>query len=296
MALRRLTVAAAILALSACSPPTGEAVTVSPTAANPEATVAAPTMETPAESPAIQLDPNDTPAPPPPSDAADSTQVVPLKYMMGDVTPATDPLFVALPGGLASKAGMYGHKDAVAALSKMAAAAARDGIELKAVSAFRSFKDQKRIWENKWTGATLVEHGKLPATVPDPKLRALKILEFSSMPGTSRHHWGTDFDLNDLSNSYFDSGKGKAIHDWLSAHGAAYGFCQVYSPKGADRPNGYNEERWHWSYVPVASVYLKQYPTVMGYEHLTGFLGSETAREIDVIPNYVQGINPDCKR
>ncbi|MGH6754580.1 MAG: D-alanyl-D-alanine carboxypeptidase family protein, partial [Bradyrhizobium sp.] len=148
----------------------------------------------------------------------------------------------------------------------------------------------------KWTGKTLVEGGKLPNTVPDPKKRALKILEFSSMPGTSRHHWGTDFDLNDLTNTYFASGKGKTIHDWLTAHGPEYGFCQVYSPKGAGRPNGYNEERWHWSYIPVASAYLAQYPAVMGYDHLTGFEGAAAAKDIDVITNYVQGINPACKR
>ena len=32
------------------------------------------------------------------------------------------------------------------------------------------------------------------------------------MPSTSRHHWGTDLDLNNLNNSYFTSGKGKKIY------------------------------------------------------------------------------------
>ncbi|MEP7210651.1 MAG: M15 family metallopeptidase, partial [Alphaproteobacteria bacterium] len=161
---------------------------------------------------------------------------------------------------------------------------------------FRSFNDQKRIWNDKWTGKTSVEGGKLPRTVPDPKTRAEKILEFSAMPGTSRHHWGTDFDLNDLSNGYFALGKGRVIHDWLTAYAAEYGFCQVYSPKGPDRQRGYNREDWHWSYLPVASRYLAAYPNVVGYERLTGFEGASTAKAIEVIPNYVQGINPDCQR
>ncbi|NJK84501.1 MAG: M15 family metallopeptidase [Saprospiraceae bacterium] len=47
------------------------------------------------------------------------------------------------------------------------------------------------------------------ATTPNPQERALKILKYSSMPGTSRHHWGTDIDLNSFSNSYFEQGEGK---------------------------------------------------------------------------------------
>ena len=116
------------------------------------------------------------------------------------------------------------------------------------------------------------------------------------MPGTSRHHWGTDFDLNDLTNTYFDAGKGKAVHDWLKAHGADYGFCQVYSHKGGagERTSGYEEEKWHWSYLPVASWYLKQYPVDVGYDHITGFQGAEAAKGIDVIKTYVEAINPEC--
>ena len=60
------------------------------------------------------------------------------------------------------------------------------------------------------------------------------------------------------------------------------------------RATGYEEEKWHWSYAPLSSWYLRQYPIDVGYERLTGFLGSETAQQIDVIANYVQGINPEC--
>jgi LAS superfamily LD-carboxypeptidase LdcB len=219
-----------------------------------------------------------------------------LKQLIGDVTPASDPDFAPIPTGLGPKGGMYANKQALAAFTKMHDTAKKDHVDLVIVSAFRSFNDQKRIWNDKWTGKTPVEGGKLPRTVPDPRARAEKILEFSSMPGTSRHHWGTDFDLNDLSNGYFALGKGRVIHDWLTAHAAEYGICQVYSPKGPDRPRGYNREDWHWSYLPVATRYLAAYPNVVGYERLTGFEGASTAKAIEVIPNYVQGINPDCQK
>ncbi len=226
---------------------------------------------------------------------APSENHVALKYLIGDVDPANDPMFARIPEKYIGGTRVWGHKDAVEAFVRMAEGAAVNGYHLKIVSAFRSFSDQKQIWEDKWTGKTLVEKGKLPQTKPDPKARALKILEFSSMPGTSRHHWGTDFDLNNLTNAYFNTRDGKRVYDWLTQHAADYGFCQVYTAKGADRPAGYEEEKWHWSYMPVASWYLKQYPVDVGYERLTGFLGSDAAQGIDVIKNYVQGINPECR-
>ena len=230
--------------------------------------------------------------------AAPATSHVALKYLIGDIDPANDPMFARIPDKYIGGSRVWGHKDAVAAFIRMAEDAAANGYKLKIVSAFRSFSDQKKIWEDKWTGKTLVGGKKLNVSVPDPKARALKILEFSSMPGTSRHHWGTDFDINALDNKYFTTRDGKRIYDWLVGHAATYGFCQVYTPKGGEngRTTGYEEEKWHWSYRPVADWYLKQYPIDVGYERLEGFEGADTASDIDVIGNYVQGINPECKQ
>lgn len=289
-----LRVTVPLLLLAACSKDDSAAaehlaMSEQPPAAAVDAGPPATTVDNP-----LPADPQaeETPAPP----AAATAEPVALKYLIGDVDPASDPAFARIPQKYLGGSRVYGHKAAVEALVKMADAAAADGVTLKAVSAFRSFPDQKRIWEDKWTGRTLVEGGKLPTTVPDPQARAKKILEFSSMPGTSRHHWGTDFDFNNLTNGYFASGKGKKEYDWLVAHAGEYGFCQPYSKKGAERPTGYEEEKWHWSYLPVATRYLAQYPGVVGYEHLEGFAGDDAAKQIGVIAGYVQGINPACKR
>lgn len=243
---------------------------------------------TPAEGTAAE-----TGAPPPPT-----TSHVALKYLIGDIDPANDPMFARIPDKYIGGSRVWGHKDAVAAFVRMAEDAAANGYKLKILSSFRSFSDQKRIWEDKWNGKTLVGGKKLNVSLPDPKARALKILEFSSMPGTSRHHWGTDFDINALDNRYFTTREGKRIYDWLVGHAANYGFCQVYTKKGDEtgRTTGYEEEKWHWSYRPVADWYLKQYPVDVGYERLTGFEGAATAKDIDVIANYVQGIDPECKQ
>jgi hypothetical protein len=45
--------------------------------------------------------------------------------------------------------GLWGHKDAVDAFVRMAEDAEQNGYKLKIVSAFRSFSDQKQIWEDK---------------------------------------------------------------------------------------------------------------------------------------------------
>jgi len=287
------------VAMSACSGNPGpedaavQAV-ITPTSAG-IATETADLTEQPPEE-AMTTDPAPTPAgAEPAAEPAPATSHVELKYLIGDIDPATESRFARIPQKYLGGSRVWGHKDAVDAFVRMAEAAAQNGYQLKAVSAFRSFSDQKKIWEDKWTGKTLVGGKKLNTSLPDPKARALKILEFSSMPGTSRHHWGTDFDINALDNTYFTTRDGKRLYDWLVNNAHAYGFCQVYSAKGeGGRTTGYEEEKWHWSYRPVADWYLKQYPVDVGYERLTGFLGAEAAKDIDVITNYVQGINPEC--
>lgn len=184
--------------------------------------------------------------------------------------------------------------DAYEAFKRMRSAASMDGIQLVIVSGARNFARQKGIWEAKWNGERLVEGKNLAKEVHDPVERARLILLYSSMPSTSRHHWGTDIDINDLNDSYFLSGKGKKEYEWLQAHAPEYGFCQVYSPKGDVRPYGYEEEKWHWSYMPVASQLLKNYTSQVKAEDIKGFAGSEVGADLKVIERYVNGINPAC--
>ncbi len=161
-------------------------------------------------------------------------------------------------------------------------------------SSTRNFYDQKGIWDGKWNGTITVMNASLNKTIKDPLKRALEILKYSSMPGTSRHHWGTDFDLNVLNNGYYESGEGKPLYQWLLKNAGRFGFCRPYT---SGRNAGYYEEKWHWSYVPLAKIFIVRWndlyrrkPDAFSMKGLFG--GSETAGKL--APAYVNSINREC--
>lgn len=221
------------------------------------------------------------------------TDSVTEEFLTGKFNPAKDTSFTEVDIEFASREGMYMKKDAYKAFISMFYAAKKDGIRLVIISATRNFNYQKNIWEQKWNGQRLVEGKNLSQAVIDPLKRALIILKYSSMPGTSRHHWGTDIDLNSMDTSYFNNNNGKKIFSWLTTNAHRYGFCQPFNSKKI-REQGYEEEKWHWSYMPLSNTYLKAYQNKITYSHIKGFSGSETAEEIKVIDNYVNSINNSC--
>lgn len=225
----------------------------------------------------------------------DQNSNISINYVMGKFEPNESKQFELINPKYASRSGMYLRKEAYAAFIKMYEAALADGINLRIVSATRNFNAQKRIWEAKWNGDRLVDGGEnLSLTTPDPKERALKILKWSSMPGSSRHHWGTDIDINDLENEYFETGYGAKVYSWLIENASKYGYCQPYTPKDEKRPNGYNEEKWHWSFLPIAKPLSDFAKVSLNNDMITGFDGSEAAKEIDILNNFILGINSAC--
>lgn len=215
-----------------------------------------------------------------------SEALTPVSYLLGQFDPASHSDFVAVGRPYSDRPDMRMRKEAFAAFQKMYEAAKAEGVTLRIISSTRSFSQQKAIWEGKWE--------RFAAQTPDPRVRALRILEYSSMPGTSRHHWGTDIDLNDLNDAAF-VGKGahRAAYEWLSRKAGEFGFCQPYS---AGRPTGYQEEKWHWSYMPLASRFLSDYERQIGADQIRGFRGDSLAAPLDVVKRYVAGISPKCHR
>jgi D-alanyl-D-alanine carboxypeptidase len=211
-----------------------------------------------------------------------------VAYLMGKFDYTRHEDFVSVSKPYTDREGMFLRKETYAAFVKMHQAARREGITLTIISSTRSFFRQKEIWEGKWE--------RFAAETPDPEARARRILEYSSMPGSSRHHWGTDIDLNDLENDSFEpGGPHERVYQWLVKNAHRFGFGQPYTPKGPDRPEGYNEEKWHWSYLPLSKPLLQQYHDMITDDHITGFTGADIAAKIGIVQNYILGISPTCK-
>ena len=204
------------------------------------------------------------------------------KALTGEFTPSRHSGFVRLRPPYTRRSDAWLRKETADAFQQMADAARKDGISLVVVSATRNKAYQKRIWENKWAQRKGSDVEK-----------ARDILKYSSMPGTSRHHWGTDLDINDLNTSWWHSGTGAKCWLWLNEHAASFGFFQPYSGSEQQRLSGYKEERWHWSYMPQSKPFLRAYNQLVDYTDLHGFSGAEAAEEVRVIQDYVNGIKRD---
>ena len=183
------------------------------------------------------------------------------------------------------------------AFEKMVSAAKNSGIEIQSVSSYRSFKRQNQIWERKFL--TNQQKGLSPIN------NLKKIIEYSTIPGTSRHHWGTDLDLIDISvnrparvlqpKHFNDGGCFRNFKLWMDQHANSYGFHLVYTDT-KDR-KGFKYEPWHYSYKPLSSEYLKAYRkldlnTLINSENIKGNQYFTKKFIADYIEHNILDINP----
>ncbi len=221
----------------------------------------------------------------------DQVSEIDKQLLLGKANARANPLFVLASTQHAKSENIYLLAEVYEAFKKMYSAAQSDGVRLIIISGFRDFDHQVRIWNNKWNGIQMLE-GNIRATDIDNKLeRTIEILKYSAMPGTSRHHWGTDIDLNSLSNSYFKRGHGLKVYKWLLENAAKFGFHQPYTELATSRNSGHAQENWHWTYLPVSKKYLNAFRNVITLEDLSGFEGDDLVKEVNVIRNYVLQIN-----
>lgn len=187
--------------------------------------------------------------------------------------------------------------EAAIAFEKMKVAASKEGIDFKVVSSYRDYEHQNRIWERKYVRFT--KSGLSPIQSIE------KIIEYSTIPGTSRHHWGTDIDIVDakprikgdllVPSKFHGIGPFCAFKEWMDEHANAFGFYLVYT----DLPTrkGFNYEPWHYSYKPLSQIYLKAYQNIDIKLQLqtAKLLGSENFSETFIhryLRDNVMDINP----
>lgn len=109
--------------------------------------------------------------------------------------------------------------------------------------------------DTQWKPAIAVHRACWASLSDDDKQR--EILQASSAPGISRHHWGSDVDL--FSTEPVDWRAGGQFADeysWLQRNAATFGFLQSFTA-ASEAAGGYIEERWHWSYYPLAQALLE---------------------------------------
>ena len=95
---------------------------------------------------------------------------------------------------------MQVETNTAAAFQVLAERAAAEGHDLRIASAFRGYDRQVRIVNDKWRGLRSVTDadGQILERTSQTDVAWLStILRFSALPGTSRHHWGTDLDIWD---------------------------------------------------------------------------------------------------
>ena len=207
-------------------------------------------------------------------------------YLLGKFDPSQTPGFTVVPENYSvSGYTMYLRNETLNAFIQMSDAAEKDGVELKIASATRNFDYQEDLWNKKWDA--------LPSSM-DGLTKFKTVLEYSAAPGTSRHHWGTEVDIDNANPQYFDTKEGEKVYEWLSQNASTYGFCQPYTVKGSDRSTGYNEERWHWSYAPLSKTLTEEYAKLISPSDISGFDGDQYVSQLNLINDYVLGINPEC--
>src|SRR5579884_1977066 len=133
------------------------------------------------------------------------------------------------PSRSACRATMAGCANCAACASRrMREAAARDGVELQVVSAFRSVEYQLGILRRKLARGQTIE----------------QILRISAAPGYSEHHSGRALDLTTPGCAALEEDfERTAAFAWLSTNAQRYHFHLSY-PRG--NPHGIAYEPWHW--------------------------------------------------
>lgn len=118
-------------------------------------------------------------------------------------------------------------------LEEMFAAAAKDGIQLAGVSAYRSHTAQVALFNY-----YVQRDGEK------------KALDYSARPGTSEHETGLAIDVSGISGKYAATQAfgGTPEAAWLNKHAQDYGFIVRY-PEGKESITGYEYEAWHLRYV-----------------------------------------------
>lgn len=174
------------------------------------------------------------------------------------------------------------------ALQKMIKAAKKDKVNIVLISGYRSFNHQKRIWNRKFD-----KYRKQGLSV---KQCIEKITNYTAIPGTSRHHWGTEVDLSDKYANGLQNKNRERFNKWMQKNAKKFGFYLVYT--NDKNRTGYKYESWHFSYKKLSKPLLEAYLQADVFKLIKnqGVKGSYTFDKDffnEYVKKFVLGINPE---
>lgn len=176
----------------------------------------------------------------------------------------------------------YIHKDVSAKFQTLKKLASDQGLSLGVVSGFRSFELQKSIIEKKISGERPIlddlGHTKKVEELSQDEL-LFSILRWSALPGLSRHHWGSDFDIYDkntipdqysiqlIPEEYEKGGPFTKLSEWLKELSRSPLNPGLFFPYEQDL-GGVAREPWHISFSPL----VPQFESTLDYPFFRRFI------------------------
>lgn len=131
-----------------------------------------------------------------------------------------------------SKSGIYLVKEAKDMLEKLINKAKDDGMNIRVISAYRSYVYQENLYNS---------------YVKDDGIK--KADTYSARPGYSEHQTGLVIDVT-KSFDDFNNFENTEEYDWMLKNAQNFGFILRY-PKDKEDITTYNFESWHFRYVGV---------------------------------------------
>ncbi|MHA2937811.1 M15 family metallopeptidase [Vibrio sp. RC27] len=163
---------------------------------------------------------------------------------------------------------MLVHPDVHQDLGRLIHAADKAGFNCSIASGFRDFGRQASIWNRKCTGELPVldkQSRPLDISLLSQHQLVDAILRWSALPGASRHHWGTDFDVYcktslgihnlKLEPWEYQTGHQAKFFVWLECNLEQFGFFLPYRKE----LGGVSIEPWHISHRKTATNCLNQF-------------------------------------
>jgi hypothetical protein len=166
---------------------------------------------------------------------------------------------------------MLGSAEAKGRFEQMRAAMTTEKLKKLPLKSFhRPLSEQIKPWIDKFNRTLTPDAPALGSSREAFEAFQKKILSHPNhgraVPGMSRHALGTEFDIGEIENSAFEEGGDYHDHfKWLEENAWKYGFFRPYKggngvaksiqDKYGDGFVAIVEERWHWSYYPVAQAF-----------------------------------------